>query len=201
MDSHHPKKKKTLDTTRTLLRAAHFKHCQHFIKPSMCNLHYTCWKLHQGHKMPLRIHFLYGLGMRMRAIPPAPTVWVALCNELSLLPTDLMSLWKYITWIPFPTPSLSSAQLCIPLNRSLEMDYGFPLRKLPHMTSYLCFPTGLICNTESIIAPTIRHDELRDLPTVFPQAENNMSIHQPLSAYLSSITVIRNSLVNKQIHK
>lgn len=88
-----------------------------FIKPSMCNLHSTCWKLHQGHRMPLRIHFLYGLGMRMRAIPPAPTVWVALCNELSLLPTDLMSLWKYITWIPFPTPSLSSAQHCVLLNR------------------------------------------------------------------------------------
>lgn len=159
------------------------------------------WKLHQGHRMPLRIHFLYGLGMRMRAIPPAPTVWAVLCNELSLLPKDLMSLWKYITWIPFPTPSLSSAQLCVPLNRSLEMDYGFPLRKLPLMTSYLCLPTGLIWIAEGIIAPTICHDELRDLPTVFQRAENNMSINQPLSPYLSSIMVIRNSLVNKQIHK
>lgn len=72
-----------------------------------------------------------------------------------LLPTDLMSLWKYITLIPFPTPSLSSAQLCVPLNRSLEMDYGFALRKLPLVTSYVCLPTALICIAEGIIAPTI----------------------------------------------
>lgn len=135
----------------------------------MCNLHYTCWKLHQGHRMPLRIHFLYGLGMRMRAISPAPTVLVALCNELSPLPIDLMSLRKYITWILFPTPSLSFTQLCVPLNRSLEMDYGFPPRKLPHVTSYLCFPTGLMCIAESIITPTICHDELRDLPMFLPR--------------------------------
>lgn len=35
---------------------------------------------------------------------PQAAVWVALCNELQLLPTDLMSLWKCITWIPLPMP-------------------------------------------------------------------------------------------------
>lgn len=33
-------------------------------------------------------------------LAPRAAVWVALCNELQLLPPDLMPLWKYITWTP-----------------------------------------------------------------------------------------------------
>lgn len=37
-------------------------------------------------------------------LAPRAAVWVALCNELPLLPPDLMPLWKYITWTPLPNP-------------------------------------------------------------------------------------------------
>lgn len=88
-------------------------------------LHYMCWICVKVIACPWGSisYMVWECGW---GLPPRAAVWLALCNELPLLPTDLMSLWKYITWIPLPSPplpSLSSVQLCASPNRSLEMDY------------------------------------------------------------------------------
>lgn len=73
------------------------------VNHACASLHYMCWIWVKVIACPWgSISYMdleCGWGLR-----PQAAVWVALCNELQLLPTDLMSLWKCITWIPLPMP-------------------------------------------------------------------------------------------------
>lgn len=71
-------------------------------------------KLHQGHRMSLRTHFLYGLGMRMRAIPPAPLFELRYVMSFHCSPqTNVIMEIHYLDPLPHPITFIRSA-LCTP---------------------------------------------------------------------------------------